>query len=872
MCSPKEGERSHQMELQQQAVTPGHLSVPAKDLTARGAIDLYTMTQVTSPVSSTDSEQEQHDDTGYSSAVSSIGSTTASPCPQGGAGQGGSGSEGDLSLLHSKPQVGPQLSSVNQTVSTDMQELGPGPQLGFHSTLSSAIYGEDFGVSDMTLSVDHSLAHTFCHGAISGSFNSDPPPSLSDDQSDPFLSGSGVGRGRGEGSLTHVMEDMELLEDLLERIGDCDNSVDSVFPSSPPSQRDMPTLAVDEHTPPASQSVTVVTAGAKDLVTANLKNNLTAGGKGGIQTQAQLFTLDAESQRQPSLLRTLLDKEGKELKDCPPVVEAWTKSFPAVTLSCHQSDMSTACTTITTTSQAERRGKMCAVSSTTKDRQSSSEEQVGRASSENRRVAKQLIVCDGKQVMVPVQVDLTQEEDEEGRGQGVSMDSDPLPPALPDDLLDFAMQYCDDLPGDRDTLLPESITGLDPDIWNSAVDEFMALDSRDPTPATPSTGKCRTGPPVTSTSNTTVVQHAVEKPKPSQMEPAVSSKVLAVSKGSGQPAKSASSKGSGQPAKSASSKGSGQPAKSASSPVVQSAVITSSQRQTKPAITISVQPVPPDGVKGVKIVPLAKDRTAAMLRGSAVAGKTTQLCLKVTGPVAPSKGSTPPCSKGPSPTSPKGANTAGSRGASPALSDHRYSTTRTHSPVSCSQPPTGKRMRTEWDRGAAGGGKSMGGDIHEATFFTSIPPCKSHVAHKQPTSPASGGSSPYKSGSSDCGGSSLPTSPFTPPIPANGGGKPLNAMSELEKHLRGLAAPPDERSKEVEDTLTPIEESCQAGSRPFLERLLTGEISHERYRQIDYHLLYEERERRMLENGKASWEGILQAAEKQLQEEKNISV
>ena len=80
----------------------------------------------------------------------------------------------------------------------------------------------------------------------------------------------------------------------------------------------------------------------------------------------------------------------------------------------------------------------------------------------------------------------------------------------------------------------------------------------------------------------------------------------------------------------------------------------------------------------------------------------------------------------------------------------------------------------------------------------------------------------------------------------------MNAMSELEKHLRGLVAPPDERQNELEDILPPVEECTQSGSRPFLERLLTGEISHERYRQIDYHLLYQERERRLSENGQAS--------------------
>jgi hypothetical protein len=75
-------------------------------------------------------------------------------------------------------------------------------------------------------------------------------------------------------------------------------------------------------------------------------------------------------------------------------------------------------------------------------------------------------------------------------------------------------------------------------------------------------------------------------------------------------------------------------------------------------------------------------------------------------------------------------------------------------------------------------------------------------------------------------------------------------MTELEKHLRGLAGPPDERT-DSEDSLPELEDSG-SGSRPFLERLLTGEMTHERYRQIDYHLLYQERERRLSENSQLS--------------------
>ncbi|XP_070181696.1 uncharacterized protein [Littorina saxatilis] len=869
IISEKEAERSHQMELQQQGQGHGLQAVPGGDLTAKGAIDLQPLSQVTSPVSSTDSEQEQHDDTGYNSAVSSIGSASTSPCPLNppGGGGGGGAVEGESSSLSPRllkdvaglkrgkasadtrslsppqqhfgltkdsPNRSGKVAAPSSVPPHHRQQLGvphhtekgsgkvlslPEQGLGFHSTLSSAIYGEEFGGQDIHVTVPILPGAYSATDTILEQMGSHPTPSLSDEQSDPFLcSGGGQGQGRAEGSVSHVMEDMDILEDLLERIGDCDHSHDSVFTSSPPSsfpQGEAPSFRSQQHTSSRSQKTVGV----------NSQSGLTDGSDA--KQLPSLFAMGVDSSLQPSLLRSLLDKEGKAIIVSPSQGQTWTKS------------VSDSGAVATFSAPSVEKGKVCAHVVSSKGTHQGlvgvKQQSIG-----GQTAGEQVLVYNGKQVVVPREVDLTQEdsgegsEGEEKEGEEETdegMEGDNQPPTLPDDLLDFAMQYCETLT-DMDTALPEGMTGLETD-WTSAVDDFMSKDTHLPAPSPAAKNVPRKS--VTVPVQTAVKQSSQKQCDTKHKDLSILGKALtqaqpvSVVLSSGTQAQSVSSvtHPCTQP----------QPVGVVSpSHVLQSAIITSSTlKDLKPGFTISLKAMPTGGtVKGFVIEPVAKSKTAAMVK----CGGGGVKCLRLL---------------------------------SPALSDHRYSSPHTRSPGSLSpraaspsstsiHPPSGKRMRTEWDKGA-GGGKATGGGGGPSLLYRAFqsfpspkpqppPPSSPQVAHKALGSPASGLSSPRKPGSVDSSPASQPTSPTPTPIPANGGGKPLNAMSELEKHLRGLAAPPDER--EPDNILTPTEESSGSGSRPFLERLLTGEISHERYRQIDYHLLYQERERRMSENGHSS--------------------
>lgn len=749
-CSQKEGERNHQMELQQ-ALAQTHQAVPSGDLTAKGAIDLQPLSQVTSPLSCTDSEHEVHDDTGYSSA-------SASPSPLSTAGGGVEGDSCPSSVVSRQllevPCGAPLEKGVCKSVS---------PGLGFHSTLSSAICGEELNGQGVAGSVA-SLAGSYIVGGMLEGCGSDSSPSLSDKQSDPFLCGSSGGQGHGDGSISNVVEDMEFLEDWLEKMAECDSSQDSVITHSPPAQTPGGSSSFPFGTHPAAASEPLKTA---SVSVANSQP----------QNQPSHLATNLESGRQPSLLRTLLDKEGKAMHEFPLPIRSLKICSPTITLCPGKSSLGAACVSLPRIEGAST-GKEC-------------------------RGGQQLLMCDGRQVLIPCQVDLTRDsgdseeddlmetkEEKLGEEKSQPLESDNPPPSLPDDLLDLAIQCCDSLI-DLDTALPESMTGLeDDDVWTSTVEDLMAKNSQAPK-LTPSWDKAGNDTPKKSASDTperTMSEHG--SVKSCDEEPSISRQSSTLPP----------------------------------SPVIQSTIITSTlNRSPQPGHTINVKPAPVGGLKGQMIQPLAREKTTTMSEGPAPANRTDMRSIRLLGPV---------------------------------LSDHRYSSLHSHSPTSSNQPPCGKRMRTDReDRGALRGGKGLGvvGKTLLRSAVESFPSPKT-PSHKSVSSPGSRSISPSKSltGSSESSPYSLPTSPVLTPIPANGGGKPLNAMSELEKHLRGLVAPPDERNNELEDVLPPVEECAQLGSRPFLEQLLTGKISHERYRQIDYHLLYQERERRLSENGQTS--------------------
>ena len=85
-----------------------------------------------------------------------------------------------------------------------------------------------------------------------------------------------------------------------------------------------------------------------------------------------------------------------------------------------------------------------------------------------------------------------------------------------------------------------------------------------------------------------------------------------------------------------------------------------------------------------------------------------------------------------------------------------------------------------------------------------------------------------------------------PLLPAVSVNKASTTMSNLEKHLRGLASQPSEQHN-LENFLPSysVKTNPRNAKYFFLERLLTGEISLERYHQIDYHLLHEKRQQRL---------------------------
>ncbi|XP_076463686.1 uncharacterized protein LOC143295896 isoform X2 [Babylonia areolata] len=791
VISQKEGDQTHQMELQQQVQTQGQQGLLASDLLAKGALDLPSLTQVTSPASVTDSEHEQHDDTGYSSAVSSMGSTTTSPCPLVGV---GGGVELDPCLPSSHRDLGlhpleSKEKDCDELEASLVQGLETAAELGFHSTLSSAIYGEF--VQDLPSSLN-CLPGSGGVEDMADSFDLNPLPPVSDQHSDPFLCEVGSGRGRGEGSLTHVMEDMEVLDSLLQDIGrQCDSSQD-VFPASPlahppPPQGDTNSVGEAQTGGLGESGESVVRDGVEDG-----QPPCDASPSDSPQKEAGVLAGGMDSARPHSLLRTLLDKEGEAVKSCPPVNEAWTKSFTAVSLSSASSLLSPKGQTVSA-------GKKCrsgVVAS--KERGPRSVEGGKQQCAGGVGVGQQLMVCGGKQVLVPRQLDLTTDHSEEERLNSYGDDLN-LPPILPDDLMDFAMQYCDPST-DRNNVQSDLLSEVEAQVWDS-MDHLMETDC--PCPSSPESqdkaGKDAPEKVLGTIGEKSIQQTAKKVYGDKHGDMGLVRKVLT----SAQPAASSPERPS----------------------VIQSQIVSSTQQDVKPAMAAMASP----GVGGGKVGSVMKDKV----------GGAVKVC----------------------PFPPTLPSTCGSGASSPALTDHRYSSTRTLSPSPGTHPPGSKRMRTMWDKSDAT--RERSGSENELTCThkphspsslptpLSDPPCKGQVS-RAGSSPKCGVSSPAKPVSQGSKPSSQPTSPLPAPIPINGGGKPLTAMSELEKHLRGLVAPPDERSKESDDFLLPTEESSRPGSRPFLELLLTGEISHERYRQIDYHLLYQERERRLEENGHSS--------------------
>ena len=374
------------------------------------------------------------------------------------------------------------------------------------------------------------------------------------------------------------------------------------------------------------------------------------------------------------MLRTLLDKEGKALNECPPRMKAWTtKHFHPTALSSNKTSLGAAgpaAAAALPRVKALSAGRECVTVANSKDqRRRSTGPHHTTVCWPRGRGGKQLLVCGERQVLVPRQVDLTQDsgdsdegeeteedlevkqeeeeevvkrETEEEKEKCQPLESDNLPPSLPDDLLDFAMQYCDSL-CDMDTMLPEGMTGLeDDDVWSSTVEDLMATDSGSqvprPAPLDASRKAARDMP------NRTVSQRGSRE-----------------SSREGLPASRPSSMLS-------------------ASPALQSTVISSALKALKPGFTISVRPAPPGGVKGLVIQPLTKEKSlsAAMLK---------------------------------SPTAASGADAKCVRLLSPVLSDHRYSSQHPQSPVSGHRPPCGKRMRTDGDSSKSAprvGGKGPG--------------------------------------------------------------------------------------------------------------------------------------------------------------------
>ncbi|KAL8622866.1 hypothetical protein ACOMHN_026987 [Nucella lapillus] len=895
IISQKEGERTHQMELQQQqqSPNPGRKGLVPGDLVAKGVLDLPALTQATSPVSVTDSEHEQHGDgdTGYSSGVSSA---NTSPCPLGALGVGGGDLDLDLDpglLLHADerseglhhPQEEEEEVGAPRRDSEDLEAslgLESATELGFHSTLSSAIYGE-FGVQDLPGIQDYSGVVQDLSGvqelpgvvqdlpgvhdlpasldSLTGSVGPeedmaedtfglvDPLPSGHSRDSDPFLceagGGSGSsGRGRGEGSLTHVMEDMEVLDTLLQDMGrQCQDSGshDAVFPASP-----LPTTLEPQGGDEGRDTVATTRTCVKSVDSLIIESLVaeqppecskrTPSGKGLKEPPSRVLSGVLEAARLPSLLRTLLDKEGEAVKACHgPVTDKWTTPFPAVSpLSKGKGAGSDAPSQKGVMGGSA--GKPFSASKRT-DMGSLGGEQQQQTTLAGSGLGQQLMLCGDKQVLVPREVDLTkQDSDEEGDGEGLSPFSDDvnMQSVLPEDLMDFAMQYCDPGADGDGEQASDLLAEVDVQVWSS-MDHLMAADT----------------PPCLLPQDTSVKEsldkvHSEKQTQDKVISEKLTQDVLKVHKNK--------LEAGGGVSKSASPNSYHPLVSSPPSRVIQSDVVSSTRQDSKPTITI-IRSTGPGG----KTQPLSKDKMAAILKLCAMSSANVR--TKVV---------------------------------SPALSDHKYSSTLTLSPTPASRhPPSGKRMRTHWDKGGGNASSrdkrglesgdetcspasdsspspmaagrvpdpSCRGQGHgqgQAASASARPPVGSPRGITSPLpqtlrSPSGQGSSSRKPTPS-----SQPTSPLPAPIPINGGGKPLTAMSELEKHLRGLVAPPDERKKDSGDPLLPLEEgtanSGGGSGKPFLELLLTGEISHERYRQIDYHLLYQERERRLEENGHSS--------------------
>ncbi|XP_046370342.2 uncharacterized protein LOC124144808 isoform X1 [Haliotis rufescens] len=73
--------------------------------------------------------------------------------------------------------------------------------------------------------------------------------------------------------------------------------------------------------------------------------------------------------------------------------------------------------------------------------------------------------------------------------------------------------------------------------------------------------------------------------------------------------------------------------------------------------------------------------------------------------------------------------------------------------------------------------------------------------------------------------------------------KPSEGMSELEKYLRGYIKRPH-ADKAAECVIPPQLSTSPPANTPFLQKLLTGELSHEHYREIDSQMLKQEKQRR----------------------------
>lgn len=725
IISQKEGDRCHMMDQQQQHRQP---AVSASDLTAKAAIDLVTLAPVTSPTSTSSLDDDHddtynHDDTGYNTAVSSISSDCTSPSPVGIMG----GIVGDL-----EPDF---------RFTSDFHAENSG--LGLYSVTTSAVAGQDLNVLSIPASISGSSPSFQGVEIVSEDCGSDLTTNLSSEQSDPFLYSAGSGCREGG---TNVMEDMELLEDLLERIADCDKTETSQSVEEDLGQKEGEgdelfgdSLSISPQSEPAAQDDKVLVDQSDKLGTWLLN----------------------PPQKPPSLLRTLLDKEGQALVERPSVTNSERNSaFPSSTNICPDE------TVVATGLQG-------------KDRKCSSLYPV------QQRSAPQ-----PEKRCVPETVDLTQESGAESEGEDGS-----VPPALPEDLLDFAMQYCDSL-ADMGPSTPDTMTNLEADVWSSTMDDILATDSQ--MSAVPSSGKS----PVTY--KAPKVQ-SLDKAAEGTYQEVVRSAVVKRAKGL-------------------------LPVSSSLSSSIQQSAAKSGCADSLTCVT-SV--------------------SEKQSRSTSLAQPAVQPIVKHQGKVTVLKSST---AHGPIPSP------ASCRVVSPALSDHRYSTARTLSPQAKSESHGGKRLCVESDRHQSGRG------LGPRPTFPIPNPMKSpsHVSIVR---------TPHKSGSSLPGKiiitsadryarsasnattvvvsqklhNSQPTSPASVTVPANGGGKPLTAMTELEKHLRGLAAPKEHRSM-AEDTLTPVGECGDtASSKPFLERLLTGEISQEGYRLIDYHLLYQERERRLSE-------------------------